>query len=84
MVPLAVSESYKGAANGFIALNRYIWANKFLAATNEVIGSGYDLLPNYNSVFKFASSVESVFEIQATLFLEITKYLILNFLKFKV
>lgn len=65
-----IGRATKGAANGYIAkVNMYLgnWA-EVLAATNEVMASGYDLLPNYNSVFRIANenSVESIFEVQAT------------------
>lgn len=65
-----VGRATKGAANGYIAkVNLYLenWS-EVLTATNEVIGGGYDLLPNYNSVFRIANenSVESIFEVQAT------------------
>jgi starch-binding outer membrane protein, SusD/RagB family len=65
-----IGRATKGAANGFIAKVNMYQANwsLVLSATNEIIGSGYDLLPNFNSVFRIANenSVESVFEIQAT------------------
>lgn len=59
-----------GAANGFIAkVNMYLgnWSQA-LAASNDVIGGGYSLLPNFNSVFRIENenSVESIFEIQAS------------------
>ncbi|MGK4568947.1 RagB/SusD family nutrient uptake outer membrane protein [Flavobacterium sp. 3HN19-14] len=39
-----------------------------MALTSEVMGMGYNLLPDYNSVFRInnENSVESIFEIQAT------------------
>lgn len=65
-----IGRATKGAALGFIAkANMYLgnWP-EVLAATNEVMGMGYDLLPSYNSVFRIANenSVESIFEVQAT------------------
>ncbi|WP_310556563.1 RagB/SusD family nutrient uptake outer membrane protein [Flavobacterium sp.] len=65
-----IGRATKGAAKGYIAkVNMYLgnWA-QVLSATNEVIGMGYNLLPNYNSVFRIANenSVESIFETQAT------------------
>lgn len=65
-----IGRATKGAANGYIAkVNMYLgnWA-EVLAATNEVMAAGYDLLPDYNSVFRIANenSIESIFEVQAT------------------
>ncbi|OYU80291.1 MAG: RagB/SusD family nutrient uptake outer membrane protein [Flavobacterium sp. BFFFF1] len=59
-----------GAAKAFLAktyMYQENWAQT-LALTNEVMGMGYDLLPDYNSVFRIANenSIESVFEVQAT------------------
>lgn len=60
----------KGAAKAYLAkvyLYQQNWGQA-LALSNEVMGLGYDLLPDYNSVFRIANenSIESVFEAQAT------------------
>lgn len=65
-----IGRATKGAAKGFEAkVNMYLgnWS-EVLSFTNAVIGMGYDLLPNYNSVFRIANenSVESLFEVQCT------------------
>lgn len=65
-----IGRATKGTAIGCKAkVNMYLknWS-QVLASTNQVIGSGYNLLPNYNSVFRIPNenSVESIFEIQAT------------------
>jgi starch-binding outer membrane protein, SusD/RagB family len=59
-----------GAAKAFLSkvyLYQKNWGQA-LALSNDVMGLGYDLLPDYNSVFRIANenSVESVFEVQAT------------------
>lgn len=59
-----------GAAKAFLA-KVYMYQKNWgqaLALSNEVMGMGYDLLPDYNSVFRIANenSVESIFEVQAT------------------
>jgi len=59
-----------GAAKGYLAkvyLYQKNWSQA-LALSNEVMGMGYDLLPDYNSVFRIANenSIESIFEAQAT------------------
>ncbi|GEP50811.1 membrane protein [Flavobacterium noncentrifugens] len=64
-----VGRATKGAANAYLSkvyLYKKDWALA-LQYSNEVIGGGYDLLPNYNSVFRIANenSVESIFEAQA-------------------
>ncbi|WP_316831099.1 RagB/SusD family nutrient uptake outer membrane protein [Pedobacter aquatilis] len=63
----------KGAALGLhakVAMYLKKW-NDVLSYTNTVMGMGYSLLPNFNSVFRIANenSSESVFEIQASLLL---------------
>ncbi len=60
----------KGAAKAYLSkvyLYQENWAQAF-ALSNEVMGMGYDLLPDYNSVFRIQNenSVESIFEMQAT------------------
>lgn len=65
-----IGRATKGAAKSFEAkVNMYLgnW-DKVLSFTNEVMGMGYNLLPNYNNVFRIAyeNSVESIFEVQCT------------------
>lgn len=60
----------KGAAKAYLA-KTYLYQENWgqaLALSNEVLGLGYDLLPDYNSVFRIANenSIESIFEVQAT------------------
>ncbi|WP_217703391.1 RagB/SusD family nutrient uptake outer membrane protein [Flavobacterium agri] len=59
-----------GAAKSYLAklyLYQQNWSQA-LTLSNEVMGMGYDLLPDYNSVFRIANenSIESVFESQAS------------------
>lgn len=65
-----IGRATKGAAKGYLAkVNMYLgnWP-QVLAYTNEVMGMGYDLLPDFNSVFRIENenSIESIFEVQAT------------------
>lgn len=64
-----VGRATEGAAKGYLAkvyMYQENWAQA-LALSNEVMGMGYDLLPNFNSVFRIANenSIESIFEAQA-------------------
>lgn len=59
-----------GAAKGYLAkvyMYQENWAQALLLS-NEVMALGYDLLPDYNSVFRIPNenSIESIFEAQAT------------------
>ena len=59
-----------GAAKAYLA-KVYMYQENWgqaLTLTNEVMGMGYDLLEDYNSVFRIPNenSVESIFEAQAT------------------
>lgn len=65
-----IGRATKGAAKGYLSkvyLYQENWAQA-LALSNEVKGLGYDLLPDYNSVFRIPNenSIESIFEAQAT------------------
>ncbi|AOM77133.1 RagB/SusD family nutrient uptake outer membrane protein [Pedobacter steynii] len=61
----------KGAAIGMqakVAMYQNKWAD-VLALTNQVMGMGYNLTPNFEKVFREESenNIESLFEVQATL-----------------
>ncbi|HLN94842.1 MAG TPA: RagB/SusD family nutrient uptake outer membrane protein, partial [Flavobacterium sp.] len=65
-----VGRATKGAAEGYLAkVYMYLkdWG-QVLTYSNNVMGMGYNLLADYNSVFRIANenSVESIFEVQAT------------------
>ncbi|RYZ91539.1 MAG: RagB/SusD family nutrient uptake outer membrane protein [Proteobacteria bacterium] len=65
-----IGKATRGAAKSYLAkvyLYQQNWAQT-LALTDEVMGMGYDLLPNYYSVFRIANenSIESIFEAQAS------------------
>ncbi|MCP9749720.1 RagB/SusD family nutrient uptake outer membrane protein [Ferruginibacter sp. HRS2-29] len=64
-----VGRATKGAALGLhakVALYQKKWAD-VLTYTNQVMGMGYQLYPDYEALFRVANenSVESIFEIQA-------------------
>lgn len=65
-----IGRATRGAAKGFLA-KVYMYQENWeqaLALSNEVMGLGYDLLPDYNSVFRIQNenSIESIFEVQNT------------------
>lgn len=64
-----VGRATKGAASAYLS-KVYLYKKDWSLAlqySNEVIGGGYDLLPDFNSVFRIPNenSVESIFEAQA-------------------
>jgi hypothetical protein len=66
-----IGRATKGAALGLhakVALYQKKWAD-VLALTNQVIGMGYSLFPDYEKLFRTANenNSESIFEIQAEL-----------------
>jgi len=68
--PTETGRITKGAALGMhakVAMYQKKWAD-VLALTNQVMTMGYDLVPNYEKLFRVENenSIESVFEIQAT------------------
>lgn len=65
-----VGRATMGAAKAYLAkvyMYQQNWAQVY-QLTNEVMGMGYDLLSDFNSVFRIPNenSIESIFEVQAT------------------
>jgi len=69
--PADVGHATKGAAlalNAKVAMYQKKW-DQVLALTNQVMGLGYDLYPDYEKLFRIQNenNIESIFEVQAAL-----------------